>query len=62
MCASFVWYRLEEHTADCFEQKKLNDKLQTDLAMQEEQNVTFKKVMTWFSLSFSCHATHGKAI
>ncbi|KAK9941861.1 hypothetical protein M0R45_007554 [Rubus argutus] len=40
--------RLEEHTADCFEQKKLNDKLQTDLAMQEEQNVTFKKVIDKF--------------
>ncbi|KAM5549661.1 hypothetical protein ABKV19_000874 [Rosa sericea] len=40
--------RLEEHTADCFEQKKLNDKLQTDLAMQEEQNATFKKVIDKF--------------
>ncbi|KAL6209957.1 hypothetical protein ACLB2K_020895 [Fragaria x ananassa] len=40
--------RLEEHTADCFEQKKLNDKLQTDLAMQEEQNATFKKVIGKF--------------
>ncbi|KAL6211812.1 hypothetical protein ACLB2K_017035 [Fragaria x ananassa] len=40
--------RLEEHTADCFEQKKLNVKLQTDLAMQEEQNATFKKVIGKF--------------
>ncbi|PRQ22664.1 hypothetical protein RchiOBHm_Chr6g0252731 [Rosa chinensis] len=40
--------RLEEHTADCFEQKKLNDKFQTDLAMQEEQNATFKKVIDKF--------------
>lgn len=40
--------RLEELAADCSEQKKLNDKLQTDLAMQEEHNESFKKVIDKF--------------
>ncbi|XP_068320944.1 uncharacterized protein [Pyrus communis] len=40
--------RLEEQTADCSEQKKLNDKLKSDLAMQEEKIEAFKKVIDKF--------------
>lgn len=44
----FVWHRLDELTSDCLEQKKLNDTLQIDLAKQEDQNKTFKKVIVPF--------------
>ncbi|KAG8650555.1 hypothetical protein MANES_07G057925v8 [Manihot esculenta] len=36
--------RLEELASECLEQKRLNDALLIDLAKQEEQNETFKKV------------------
>ncbi|XP_050366917.1 uncharacterized protein LOC126785317 isoform X1 [Argentina anserina] len=45
---SLIDKRMEELTADCFQQKELIDKLHTDLAMQEEQNATFKKVIDKF--------------
>lgn len=40
--------RLEELTSDCQEQKKFSDTLRTDLAKQEDQNKTFKKVIDKF--------------
>ncbi|CAN6685505.1 unnamed protein product [Malus baccata var. baccata] len=40
--------RFEEQTAECSEQKKLNDKLKSDLAMQEEKIEAFKKVIDKF--------------
>ncbi|KAK9287549.1 hypothetical protein L1049_015970 [Liquidambar formosana] len=40
--------RVEELTLDHLEQKKLNDTLRIDLAKQEEQNETFKKVVNKF--------------
>ncbi|CAN6554765.1 unnamed protein product [Malus baccata var. baccata] len=40
--------RLEEHTADFSKQKKLSEKLQSDLAIQEEQIEAFKKVIDKF--------------
>lgn len=53
-CASNLWYRLEEHTADFSKQKKLSDKLQSDLAMQEEQIEAFKKV-TFYNVQIMMH-------
>ncbi|KAE8008127.1 hypothetical protein FH972_004667 [Carpinus fangiana] len=40
--------RLDELSSDCLEQKKLNDTLRIDLAKQEDQNKTFKKVIDKF--------------
>ncbi|KAM1003002.1 hypothetical protein FF1_003320 [Malus domestica] len=40
--------RLEEHTADFSKQKKLSEKLQSDLAIQELQIEAFKKVIDKF--------------
>uniref|UniRef100_A0A2C9VIZ4 Uncharacterized protein n=1 Tax=Manihot esculenta TaxID=3983 RepID=A0A2C9VIZ4_MANES len=40
--------RLEELASECLEQKRLNDALLIDLAKQEEQNETFKKVVDKF--------------
>lgn len=40
-----LWHRLDELSSDCLEQKKLNDTLRIDLAKQEDQNKTFKKVI-----------------
>ncbi|XP_065620399.1 uncharacterized protein LOC112034664 [Quercus suber] len=42
---SNIQKRLEELTSDCLEQKKFSDTLRTDLAKQEDQNKTFKKVI-----------------
>lgn len=48
MKLSDIQKRLDELTTDCLEQKKLNDTLQIDLAKQEDQNKTFKKVIDKF--------------
>lgn len=48
MKLSDIQKRLDELTSDCLEQKKLNDTLQIDLAKQEDQNKTFKKVIDKF--------------
>ncbi|KAF3435566.1 hypothetical protein FNV43_RR22655 [Rhamnella rubrinervis] len=40
--------RIEELTADCIEQKTFSENLQVDLAILEEQNETFKKVINKF--------------
>lgn len=45
---SDIQKRLDELSSDCLEQKKLNDTLQIDLAKQEDQNKTFKKVIDKF--------------
>ncbi|XP_062176354.1 uncharacterized protein LOC133881440 isoform X2 [Alnus glutinosa] len=45
---SDIQKRLDELTSDCLEQKELNDTLRIDLAKQEDQNKTFKKVVDKF--------------
>lgn len=45
---SDIQKRLEKLTSDCLEQKNLNDTLRIDLAKQEDQNKTFKKVIDNF--------------
>ncbi|KAK4563393.1 hypothetical protein RGQ29_005780 [Quercus rubra] len=45
---SNIQKRLEELTSDCLEQKKFSDTLRIDLAKQEDQNKTFKKVIDKF--------------
>ncbi|XP_075673958.1 uncharacterized protein LOC142643291 isoform X4 [Castanea sativa] len=45
---SIIQKRLEELTSDCLEQKKFSDTLRIDLAKQEDQNKTFKKVIDKF--------------
>jgi len=48
-----LWHRLDELTSDCLEQKELNDTLRIDLAKQEDQNKTFKKVIVPFCFLIS---------
>ncbi|KAF5733212.1 nucleoprotein TPR-like isoform X5 [Tripterygium wilfordii] len=50
--------RLEDLTSDCFQQKRINDTLSSDLAKLEEQNEAFKKVIDNF-FNIRHHSVEG---